>query len=155
MSGRRWWGSWRKLSRASVVRQTQLKKCSDWPYSFYSIYVILAGVKDALISTKFGKVLAKRARKSTQVCKTRTCVRTCDGLQTDSQVSRLASSHKSEIVVDCKHIQLTCDQLVSTCGGQMVKNLRRLAFELDQSQRKWVAKRNASWTQVDNVLINT
>ena len=30
-------------------------------------------------------------------------------------------------------------------GGQTVQNLRRLAykFELDQSQRKWVAKRNA------------
>ena len=44
-----------------------------------------------------------------------------------------------------------------------VKNLRRLAceFELDQSrrklsqvhasQRKWLAKRNASWTQVENL----
>ena len=38
-------------------------------------------------------------------------------------------------------------------GGQTVKNVRRLAyeFELDQSQRKWVAKRNASWTQIENL----
>ena len=44
------------------------------------------------------------------------------------------------------HIQLTCDQLVSTCVGW--PNGERLAstcieFEFDQSQHKWVAKRKA------------
>ena len=71
--------------------------------------------------------LASRC-KSTQVRKTRTCVRTCDG-RSHGFTGRLASSRKS-------HIQFICNQLAF--GGQTVKNLRRLAyeFELDQSQRK-------------------
>ena len=65
------------------------------------------------------------------------------------------------------HIHLTCDQLVSTCvGWPNGENLRRLAYEFDldqcqrkssqvitshRKQRKWVAKRNGSWTQVENL----
>ena len=62
------------------------------------------------------EALAKRTRKSTQVCKTRNCVRTFDGWP-KSLASRLVSSRKSQNVVNFTHIQLTCDQLVSTCVG--------------------------------------
>ena len=59
------------------------------------------------------KPLAKRTRKSTQVCKTRTCVRTFDG-----RPNVFASSRKSQKVVNFTRIQLTCDRLVSTCDGR-------------------------------------
>ena len=51
----------------------------------------------------------------------------------------------------------TVDFAINLCrlamGGQTVKIFRRLAyeFELDASQRKWVAKRNASRTQVEHL----
>ena len=62
------------------------------------------------------EALAKRTRKSTQVCKTITCVRTCDEWP-KGFASRLAISRKSQNVVNFTYIQLTCDQLVSTCVG--------------------------------------
>ena len=54
------------------------------------------------------KTLARRTRKSTQVCKTRTWVRICDGWP-NGFVNRLASLRKSQKVADFTHIQLTCD----------------------------------------------
>ena len=55
------------------------------------------------------KFLAKRTRKSTQV-------RTYDG-RPNRFSSRLRSSPKSQKVINFTHIQMTCDQLVSTCVG--------------------------------------
>ena len=55
--------------------------------------------------------------KSTQVCKTRTCVRTCDGWPNGFAIIRLASSGKLQKTVNFTRMQLTCDQLVSTCVG--------------------------------------
>ena len=48
---------------------------------------------------------------------------------------------------------LTINLCRPALGGQTVKNSRRLAyeFELDQSQRRWVTKRNTSWTQVEKL----
>ena len=63
--------------------------------------------------------LTKRTFKSTQICKTRTCVRTCDGWPNESarkfmQVTKRRKFH-------------ACDQLVSTCfGWPNGKNLRDL-----------------------------
>ena len=101
--------------------------------------------------------LAKRTRKTTQVWKTRTCVRTCDGWP-NGFTSRLASSRKSQKVVNFTHIQLTCDQLVRTCIGwpNDEKHASTLRANLSSTkvnpwQPKWVAKRNASWTQVENL----
>ena len=73
--------------------------------------------------------------KPLRVCKIRTCVRTCDGWP-NGFASRLASSRKSQTVVNLTHIQLTRDQFVLTCVGW--PNGERLAyeFELDQSHRK-------------------
>ena len=76
----------------------------------------------------------------------------CDGRPHGFTASRLASSRKSQKekkAVNFTHIQLACDQLVSTdpcrlaLGGPTVKNLRYLAceFELDQNQRKAHASR--------------
>ena len=84
------------------------------------------------------KALAKRTRKSTQVCKPELAYGLAKGGQTDSQVgSQVHAIRKSR-----KFHAYTFD-LRSTCvdmrgAGQTVKNLRRLAFEfeLDQSQRK-------------------
>ena len=45
-----------------------------------------------------------------------TCVRACEGWP-NGFASRLASSRKSQKVVNFTHIQLTRDQLVSTCVG--------------------------------------
>ena len=59
---------------------------------------------------------ASQQLKSTQVCETRTCVRTCHGWP-DGFTSRLTSSNKSQKVVNFTHIQLTCDQLASTYVG--------------------------------------
>ena len=57
--------------------------------------------------------------KTTQVkssCKTRTCVRTCDGWP--NGIARwLASPPKSHKVINFTHIQMTCNRLVSTCFG--------------------------------------
>ena len=85
-------------------------------------------------------------RKSTEIWKTRTCVRTCDGWP-NGFANRLASSRKSQKVVNFAHIQLTCDQLLVTCAGdQTVKNLRTnlSSTKVNASQHKWVAKRNSS-----------
>ena len=101
---------------------------------------------------------AKRTRKSTQVYKTRTYVRTCDGWP-NGFASRLASSSKSQ---KSRKLHAHTVDLWSTCVdlrwvAKRWNYVRRLAyeFELDQtgnaSQRKWVAKRNANWTQVENV----
>ena len=94
--------------------------------------------------------------KRLQVCKTRTCVRTYDGWP-NKFASRLASSRKLQKVVNFTHIQLTCDQLVSTCvgwpNGETCIDLHAHEFELDRSQRKWVAKRNANWTRVKNLRL--
>ena len=85
----------------------------------------LSWVWDVLLKS-WPNGLASR-RKSTQVCRTRTCVRTCDGWP-NGFASRLASSRKSQRVANFPHIQLTFDQLVSTCLGY--------EFEFDQSHRK-------------------
>ena len=82
------------------------------------------------------------------------------GGQTDSQIgSQVHASRKK--VINFTHIQLTCDQLVSTCVGW--RNAEKLAStcvriwarlkssQVVTSQGKWVAKRNASWTQVENL----
>ena len=97
--------------------------------------------------------MAKRTRKSTQVCRTRTCVRTCDG-RPNGFASRLASSRKSQKVVNFTHTQLTCDQLVSTCvgwpSGEILASTcvriwtRPKPTLVNASQRKWMAKRNGS-----------
>ena len=47
---------------------------------------------------------------------TGTCERTCDGWP-NGFASGFASSRKSQKLATFKHIQLTCDQLVSTCVG--------------------------------------
>ena len=83
-------------------------------------------------------------RESTQVCKTGTCVWTCNGRSNEF-------TYASRNVVNLTHIHLTCHQLVSTCIGWPNIEKRAQKFELDQSQRKWVAKRNASCTQVENL----
>ena len=74
--------------------------------------------------------------------------------------SRLASSRKSQKAV---HFILAINLCWLALGGQTVKNVHRLAyeFELDQSQHKlsqvitsqckWMAKQNATWTQVENL----
>ena len=62
---------------------------------------------------------------------------------------------KSQKAVNFTRIQLTCDQLVSTCvGWPNGENLRRLAyeFELDQSKRKSSQVHASGWpneTQVE------
>ena len=75
------------------------------------------------------------------------------GGQTDSQVG-------SQVAKSRTFHAYNWYQLVSTCAGwpNGKKNLRLLAskFELDQvnaSRHKWVAKRNASWTQVQNLRV--
>ena len=69
---------------------------------------------------------------------------------------------KSQKVVRFTHVQLTCDQLASTCvGWPNAEKLRRLAYEFkprpkstqvhaSQCSCKWVAKRNASLVQAQN-----
>ena len=49
-------------------------------------------------------------------CKTRTCVWTCNGWP-NGFASRLASSCKSQKVVNFKHKKFTCNKLVFTCVG--------------------------------------
>ena len=68
------------------------------------------------------------------------------GGQADSQVgSQVHASHKN-LQLSSIYSWLAINLCRLALGGQTVKNLRWLAyeFELDQSQRKWVAKRNAS-----------
>ena len=68
------------------------------------------------------------------------------GGQADSQVgSQVHASHKNSQLSSI-YSWLAINLCRLALGGQTVKNLRWLAyeFELDQSQRKWVAKRNAS-----------
>ena len=85
------------------------------------------------------------------MCKTRTCVRTCDGWP-NGFASRLTSSRNLQKVVSFTHIPLTCDQLASTSDGR--PNGEKLAStgeriwappkstQLIASPREWVAKRN-------------
>ena len=78
----------------------------------------------------------------------------------DSQVdSQVHASRKQ--VLNFTRIQLTCDQLVSTCvgwpnGEKLASTCVRVwarpkSTQVVANQRKWVAKRNASWTQVKNL----
>ena len=53
-------------------------------------------IQNLYLNTIMLKALAKRTRKSTQVCKTRTCVRTCEGWP-NGFASRLASRKKPYI----------------------------------------------------------
>ena len=76
------------------------------------------------------------------------------GSQTDSQVgSQVAKSSKFHTYHWLMRFYNNRLLAINLCrlalGGQTVKNVRLLAskFELDQSRRKWVAKRNASSTQ--------
>ena len=115
----------------------------DW-WAFLIFYKILSNPK----------ALAKRTRKSTQICKTRTCVRTCEGWPNGSQVAKSCKFHAYHWLVRFYNNRLLAINLCRLAlGGQTVKNLRLIApkFELDQSQRKWAAKRNASWMQVQNL----
>ena len=86
------------------------------------------------------------------------------GCQTDSQVAKSRKFHAYHWLMLFYNNRLLAINLCRlTLGGQTVKNLRLLAskFELDQSQRnsmqvdasprKWVAKRNETWTQVQNL----
>ena len=84
----------------------------------------------------------------------RTCVRTCYGWP-NGFASRLASSSKSQKVVNLTLIQLTCDQLVSTCvGWPNGENLRGLVYERPNSMQVntsgWPKK-----TQVENLIALT
>ena len=83
-----------------------------------------------------------------QVCKTRTCIRTCEGWP-NGFASRLGSSRKSQKVVNSTHIQMTYNQLVSTCVGW--PNDEKLAWictriELNQSQCKSSQVHARGWT---------
>ena len=80
------------------------------------------------------------------------------GGQKDSQVAESRKFHAYNWLVRFYNNRLL--SAINLCrltpGGQTEKNLRLLTskFELDQvnaSRRKWVAKRNASWTQVQNL----
>ena len=102
--------------------------------------------------------LAKRTRKSTQVCKTRTYVRTCDGWP-NGFASRLTSSRKSKKAVNFTHtidLRSTCVDLGwvakrwNTCVVDLRTNLSSTKVNAP-SRRKWVTKRNASWPQVENL----
>ena len=77
--------------------RTCVRTCEGWPYGFTSqrkfakpelAYGLAKGVKtDSQVNASLQnqnlrmdlRWVAKRIHKSTQVCKTRTCVRTCDG----------------------------------------------------------------------------
>ena len=106
----------------------------------------MTSVKTAHSVTRSRKALAKRTRKSTQVCKTRTCVRTCEEWpngsrksQVGSQVAKSRKFHVYHWLMCFYNNRLLALNLCRLAlGGQMVKNLRLLAskFELDQSQRK-------------------
>ena len=137
-------------SHASAGDHARAVSCSD---------LAVRGTISARPTNK-NKALAKRNRKSTQVCKTRTCVRICDG-RPNGFASRLTSSRKSQKDV----ISRLCRWLaINLCwialGGHTVKtyvNLRtnlsstkvnaspRKSSQVHTSPRKWVAKRNASW----------
>ena len=87
--------------------------------------------------------LASRC-KSTQVSKTRTCVRTCDGWPNGFAI-RLASSAKLQKTVNFTHTQMTCDVTV--------KNLRRLATNLSSTKSTQVhASRWPNEMQVEQKL---
>ena len=62
------------------------------------------------------------------------------GGQTDSQVGSQFHTSCIKSHIYFKHIQLTCDQLVSTCVGWLNAEKRALIcvdeFELNQRQRK-------------------
>ena len=77
------------------------------------------------------------------------------GGQADSQVgSQVHASHKnSQLSSIYSWLAISLCRLA--LGGQTARSLRRLAYEveLDQnwSHHKWVAKRNTSWMQVENL----
>ena len=95
--------------------------------------------------------LASRC-KSTQVLQTRTCIRPCEGWPTDSQVG-------SQVVKSRKFYVYTVD-LWSTCVDlHWVAKRWKVCIDLrinlsstkvNASPRRWVDKRNVSWTWVDN-----
>ena len=68
------------------------------------------------------------------------------GGQTDSHVGSQVHTSRKKSYISRIYSWLAINLCRLTLGGQTVNNLRGLAyeFELDQSQRKWVAKRNAS-----------
>ena len=108
------------------------------------------------------KALAKRTHKSTQV----NASLQNQNLRTDCEewpngfASRLASRKKTRkfhayhwLMRFYNNRLLAINLYRLALRGRTVKNLRLLTskFELDQSRRKWVAKRNASWAQVQNL----
>ena len=96
-----------------------LRKSAFVSFFLYSTVSLLRDMKSINLNRRVLKLkpwpngLASRY-KLTQVCKTRTCVGTCDG-RLNGFASPLVSSRKSGKVVNFTHVQLTCDQLVSTC----------------------------------------
>ena len=90
--------------------------------------------------------LASRC-KSTQVCRTRTCVRTCDG-RSHGFTGRLASSRKSHIYSSFAINLRSVAKRWKTCVD-LRTNLS--STKVNASQRRWMANRNTSWTQVENV----
>ena len=81
------------------------------------------------------------------------CVRTGDGWP-NGFASRLASSRKSHEVINFTHINMTCvvvrvPFVRKRTSGPLRTNLS--SIKVNASQHKWVAKRNASWTQVKNL----
>ena len=101
-------GIYRKLQQAwcPILRKTRLIR----------IYHVLLNTCLKLISfIQFIKSWPNglaTPRMSTRVCETRTCVvRTCVAKRISKWV------RKSQKAGNCTHIQMTCDQLVSTCVG--------------------------------------
>ena len=126
----------------------------DWVYvqpgtrvatcHWYKLYKKSCRFNVVQFELQYMSLLTKRTRKSTQVCKTRTCVRTCDGWP-NGFASRLASSRKShKPYISHIYSWLAINLCRLALGGQNGKNLRRLAYEFE------LAKVNAtlSATQV-------
>ena len=101
------------------------------------------------------KALGKQTFKSTQVCKTRTCVQTCHGWP-NRFTSPLESSHKSQKVVILRMYRwLVINLCWLALGDQTVRNLCWLTykFELDESQCKSSQVYPSGWpnkTQVEH-----
>ena len=87
--------------------------------------------------------------KSTQVCKTRTCIQTSKtNLQVYSQVH--ASCKKS---TNFTHIQVTCDQL--GLGGQMVKTCIDLCTNLSSTKVNELQVNASGWPNKTQVELST
>ena len=117
----------------------------------FSVHTQIPRLSPGWVTRASGFAVCQRSmiasrRKSTQVCKTRICVRTCDGWP-NGFASRFASRKGRKFHKYTVDLRSTC---VDLCWvAKRWSNLRRLAheFKLDQvivSQRKWVAKQNAS-----------